>query len=141
MKVTRRDFLQLSAIGALTYPWLGSAADEKTKPLDSAGSAALTTGQGRPNILFAVADDWSFGHAGAYGCKWVKTPAFDRIAREGLLFMRAYTPTGKCAPSRAAMLTGRNPWQLKAAANHWCIFPPEFKTYAEALAGLGYFVG
>ena len=37
----------------------------------------------RPNILFAIADDWSYGHAGAYGCKWVSTPAFDRIAREG----------------------------------------------------------
>jgi arylsulfatase A-like enzyme len=95
----------------------------------------------RPNILFALADDWSFGHAGAYGCTWVKTPAFDRIAREGVLFTHAFTPTGKCAPSRASILTGRNPWQLKAAANHWCYFPPEFKTYAEALEENGYFVG
>ena len=95
----------------------------------------------KPNILFALADDWSFGHAGAYGCTWVKTPAFDRIAREGVLFTHAFTPTGKCAPSRASILTGRNPWQLKAAANHWCYFPPEFKTYAEALEENGYFVG
>jgi arylsulfatase A-like enzyme len=95
----------------------------------------------RPNILFALADDWSFGHGGAYGCPWVKTPAFDRVAREGILFTRAYTPTGKCAPSRSCILTGRNPWQLKAAANHVCYFPPEFKTYAEALAEHGYFVG
>jgi N-sulfoglucosamine sulfohydrolase len=94
-----------------------------------------------PNILFAVADDWGFGHAGAYGCRWVKTPAFDRVARAGIVFTHCYTPCAKCSPSRAAILTGRNPWQLKAAANHWCIFPPEFKTYAEALAGLGYFVG
>lgn len=95
----------------------------------------------RPNILFAVADDWSYGHAGVYGCGWVKTPAFDRLARQGLLFTHAFTPCGKCAPSRACILTGRNPWQLKAAANHWGYFPPEFKTYAEALAGQGYFVG
>ena len=95
----------------------------------------------RPNILFALADDWSFGHAGAYGCKWVKTPAFDRVAERGILFTHAYTPDGKCAPSRAAILTGRNPWQLKAAANHICYFPPEFKSYAEALAEHGYFVG
>ena len=52
----------------------------------------------RPNILFAIADDWGFGHAGAYGCKWVKTPAFDRVAREGILFTRAFTPNAKCAP-------------------------------------------
>lgn len=95
----------------------------------------------KPNILFALADDWGYGHAGAYGCTWVKTPAFDRIAREGVLFTHAYTPTAKCAPSRASILTGRNPWQLKAAANHWCTFPPEFKTYPEALGENGYFVG
>jgi arylsulfatase A-like enzyme len=94
----------------------------------------------RPNILFAVADDWG-RHAGAYGTPWVKTPAFDRIAREGLLFNNAYTPSAKCAPSRACILTGRNPWQLKAAANHICYFPPEFKTWCEALGEHGWFVG
>ncbi len=95
----------------------------------------------RPNILIAVADDWSQGHSGAEGCSWVKTPAFDRIVRSGLLFTRAYTPNAKCSPSRAAMLTGRNPWQLGAAANHNCVFPPEFVTYPEALGKGGYFVG
>lgn len=95
----------------------------------------------RPNILMAVADDWSFGHAGAYGCSWVKTPSFDRIAGEGLLFTRAFTPNAKCAPSRAAILTGRNSWQLKEAANHMCFFPPEFKVYPEVLAEQGYHVG
>ena len=102
---------------------------------------AAASAPARPNILFALADDWGFGHAGAYGCGWVKTPAFDRVAREGVLFTHAYTPTAKCAPSRASILTGRNPWQLKAAANHWCYFPPEFKTYAEALEESGYVVG
>ncbi|MED5576509.1 MAG: heparan N-sulfatase, partial [Planctomycetota bacterium] len=33
----------------------------------------------RPNILFAIADDASFPHMSAYGCKWVQTPAFDRV--------------------------------------------------------------
>jgi arylsulfatase A-like enzyme len=95
----------------------------------------------RPNILFAIADDWSFGHAGAYGCKWVKTPAFDRVANSGVLFSRAYTPNAKCAPSRACILTGRNSWQLGAGCNHECYFPPEYKTYVEALAEHGYTVG
>ena len=94
-----------------------------------------------PNILFALADDWSYGHAGMLGCTWVKTPTVDRLAQQGILFNHAYTPNAKCAPSRATILTGRNPWQLKAAANHWCYFPPEFKTYAEALREHGYFVG
>ena len=60
----------------------------------------------RPNVLFAIADDWG-PHAGAYGTPWVKTPAFDRVAKEGLLFTNAYTPVAKCAPSRAIVLTGR----------------------------------
>ncbi len=88
-----------------------------------------------------MADDWSYGHAGAYQCRWVKTPGFDRVARDGLLFTNAYTPNAKCAPSRACILTGRNPWQLKAGCNHWAFFPPEFKTYAEALGEHGYTVG
>lgn len=93
-----------------------------------------------PNILLAVADDWGL-HGGAYGTSWVKTPAFDRVAREGVLFTRAYTPSAKCAPSRACMLTGRNPWQLKEAANHVCYFPQEFKSWGEALTEHGWFVG
>jgi N-sulfoglucosamine sulfohydrolase len=95
----------------------------------------------RPNILFAIADDWSYGHAGAYGSKFVRTPAFDRVAREGVLFTRAFTPNAKCAPSRAIILTGRNSWQLEEAANHIPFFPAKFKTWVEALGENGYFTG
>jgi len=95
----------------------------------------------RPNILFCIADDASWPHMGAYGCSWVKTPAFDRVAAEGILFTNAYTPNAKCAPSRSCVLTGRNSWQLEEAANHIPYFPAKFKTYAEALAEHGYHVG
>jgi arylsulfatase A-like enzyme len=94
-----------------------------------------------PNILFAIADDVSYPHMSAYGTSWVSTPAFDRVAREGVLFNRAYTPNAKCAPSRSILLTGRHSWQLGAAANHWPYFPKEYRTYAEALAEHGYHVG
>ena len=94
-----------------------------------------------PNILFAIADDASWKHFGAYGCDWVKTPAFDRVAAQGILFTQAYTPNAKCAPSRASILTGRNSWQLEEAANHSPVFPAKFKTYAEALGENGYWVG
>ena len=104
-------------------------------------AGGLQAADGRPpNILFAIADDWG-RHAGAYGTKWVRTPHFDRVAREGILFNNAYTPNAKCAPSRAAILTGRNSWQLKEAANHLCYFPPEFKGWGEALAENGWMVG
>ena len=95
----------------------------------------------KPNILFAIADDASWKHFGAYGCDWVNTPAFDRVAKNGILFTRAYTPNAKCAPSRACILTGRNSWQLEEATNHSPHFPAKFKTYAEALGENGYWVG
>lgn len=107
----------------------------------AAHAGESTSAPSRPNVLLCIADDWSFGHAGVYGCSWVKTPGFDRVAREGLVFSRMYTPNAKCAPSRACLLTGRNSWQLKDACNHICYFPPEFKTYVEALRESGYLVG
>ena len=56
--------------------------------------------QQQPNILFAIADDWSWPHASAYGDPVVNTPAFDRIAREGILFEHAYVSAPSCTPSR-----------------------------------------
>ncbi|MFT4692007.1 MAG: N-sulfoglucosamine sulfohydrolase [Limisphaerales bacterium] len=95
----------------------------------------------RPNILFCIADDASFPHMGAYGTKWVTSPGFDRVAEEGILFTRAYTPNAKCSPSRACILTGRNTWQLEEACNHVPMFPAKFKSYCEALMDNGYTVG
>ncbi len=91
-----------------------------------------------PNILICIADD--AGHMGK-NVSWVNTPAFDRVATEGIRFSNAYTPNAKCAPSRACLLTGRNSWQLKEAANHWNNFDAEFKTFPEALKHFGYFTG
>ena len=94
-----------------------------------------------PNILIAIADDATYKHFGAYGTDWVKTPNFDKVAEQGILFMNAYTPNAKCAPSRSCIITGRNSWQLEAAANHWGYFPKKFKTYPEVLKEHGYFTG
>lgn len=93
-----------------------------------------------PNILFVMADDWGL-HAGAYGTPWVETPAFDKLASEGLLFRQAYTPMAKCAPSRAITLTGRHLWQLEEAGNHMAAFPPKFKSWPEVLMEQGWTVG
>ncbi len=106
-------------------------------------AAAVFTGrvEAAPNILFLIADDASPHFGAAYGCSWVRTPHIDRLARNGLVFENAYTPTAKCSPSRAAILTGRNPWQLEEAANHWPQFPVKFGTFSEALSGAGIAVG
>ena len=92
----------------------------------SAGNSGQT--EERPNILIAMADDISYPHMSAYGCSVVKTPGFDRIAREGILFNKAYTPNAKSSPSRACFLTGRNSWQLEEACNHVPFFPPKYTT-------------
>ena len=44
----------------------------------------------RPNILFCISDDQSYSHTGANGEPQLKTPAFDRIAREGIRFTHAF---------------------------------------------------
>ncbi len=94
----------------------------------------------RPNILVIMFDDAGLDMS-AYGSTYVNTPGFDTIAKNGILFNRAYTPNAKCAPSRAAFITGRNSWQLDAAANHVNYFPSKFKTYQEVLLENGYTTG
>jgi len=95
----------------------------------------------RPNILLAISDDQSFPHAGAYGCSAVKTPAFDRVAREGLLFRNAFCASPGCSPSRAALLTGRHTWQIEQAGTHASSFPKKYDVYTELLQTSGYHVG
>jgi len=103
-------------------------------------SHAVFSAERRPNILFAIADDWG-PHAGVYGTPWVKTPGFDRIAKEGLLFKNAYTPVAKCAPSRAIVLTGRHAWQNEEAGNHMAFFPAKLKSWPEVLMEKGWHMG
>lgn len=103
--------------------------------------SSLADAADRPNILFAISDDQSYPHCSAYGCNWVQTPAFDRVAANGLLFNRCYTPNAKCAPSRGSILTGRHAWLNEDAANHVYVFPSKFTTYVEALNTNGYSVG
>jgi len=95
----------------------------------------------RPNILIAISDDHSFPHASAYGAKFVETPAFDRIANEGILFMNGWAPSPGCSPSRAAILTGRYPWQIEEAGTHASTFPDKYVVFPDLLEDAGYWVG
>lgn len=94
-----------------------------------------------PNILFAIADDQSFPHASAYGMSTFRTPAFDKIARSGVLFRNAFVTAPQCSPSRASLLTGRPIWQLEEAGTHSSYFPKKYPVFTDALAASGYFVG
>ena len=55
-----------------------------------ASSFCGATEQSRPNILFCISDDQSWAHTGANGDPVVSTPAFDRVAAEGLRFTHSY---------------------------------------------------
>ena len=98
-------------------------------------------GTERPNILFAISDDQSYPYASAYSAKSIFTPAFDRVAREGVLFTNAITASPGCSPSRASILTGRYPWQNEHAGTHASKFSNKFATYPRLLQVAGYHVG
>ena len=95
----------------------------------------------RPNILFAIADDWGWPHAGAYGDPVVKTPTFDRIAAEGVLFENAFVSSPSCTPSRNAILTGQYHWRLGWGGNLWSKLDTKHQTYPHLLEAAGYFTG
>jgi arylsulfatase A-like enzyme len=96
-----------------------------------------------PNILLLIADDWSWPHAGIYpeSDDVVKTPAFDALAGEGVLFNNAFVAAPSCSPSRAAILTGQFPHRLEEAASLYGSFPSKFPVYTQLLEKAGYFVG
>lgn len=95
----------------------------------------------RPNILLCISDDQSYLHTGANGDLIVKTPAFDRIAREGIRFTHAFCDAPTCGPSRSAILTGQHIWRLEEAGNIHSTLPAKFPTYTELLQQAGYAVG
>jgi len=96
-KLSRREAFKLAAAStaALTVASYSRAAQPVSK---------------KPNILFIMADQYRGDCVGADGNDAIITPNLDRIAREGVLFSRAYTSTPSCTPARAGLLSGLSPW-------------------------------
>ncbi|MHC4186385.1 MAG: sulfatase family protein [Planctomycetota bacterium] len=95
----------------------------------------------KANILFAIADDWSWPHASIAGDKVVKTPTFDRVAGEGVMFTNAFVSAPSCTPSRGAILTGQWHWRLEDGGNLFGTLPAKFTVYPDMLEQAGYHVG
>jgi len=95
----------------------------------------------RPNIVFFMADDWSWPHAGILGDPVVKTPTFDRIAGQGVLFENAFVSTPSCTPSRLSILTGQHHWRLQEGDSLGGSLREEYDVYTEMLEKAGYRVG
>jgi uncharacterized sulfatase len=102
---------------------------------------AQAPGARRPNILFCISDDQSWIHAGAHGSKFVKTPGFDRVAREGVLFRHAFVSTPSCAPSRGSVLAGQDFYRLREASMNHTEWPKGLTGYPDLLAARGYHTG
>ncbi len=95
----------------------------------------------RPNILFCIADDWSWPHASIAGDPVVQTPTFDRIAREGVLMTQAHVASPSCTPSRGSVLTGQMFYRLESGGNLWSTLSAKFPVYTDLLEEAGYHVG
>lgn len=104
----------------------------------SAGAIAQSE---RPNILLAISDDQSAMHAGAYGDTSNRTPAFDRVAGEGVLFRYAFAAAPSCTPSRSAILTGRNIWELEEGGILLGVLRSKFTVFTLLLEDAGYELG
>jgi len=122
-------------VGCWAAVGVGLAA-ESEKPIPATGQSS-----DRPNILLCIADDWGWPHAGAYGDPLVQTPTLDRLAREGVLFTRAFVAAPTCTASRGALLTGQAIHRLEEGANLWSRLPAKFRCYPELLREAGYEVG
>ncbi|MBD3392907.1 MAG: sulfatase-like hydrolase/transferase, partial [Chitinivibrionales bacterium] len=110
MHVTsRRESLRIIAAGASAFALSGL----RCGPSDHAGLKR------RPNIFLAIADDWSWPHAGTYPPAPVKLDTFEKLKAHGVHFTNAFVSAPSCAPSRASILTGRNFWELEQGANLW----------------------
>lgn len=100
-KMNRRNFLKLMlAAGAtVSIPGqvLGTSDSKKTK---------------RPNFIIFLADDLGYGDLACYGNPIVRTPHLDKFAKEGVIFTDCHSSGTVCSPSRASLLTGRNPYRI-----------------------------
>jgi len=108
-------------------------------------TSAESAQSSRPNILFIAVDDLR-PELGCYGNDVIKTPRIDRLAREGVLFNRAYCQQAVCNPSRASLLTGMRPdsvrvWDLRVhfreTVSEVVTLPQHFKENGYHAAGIG----
>ena len=80
-----------------------------------------------PNIILMMADDMGMGDTSAYqdvtgnsDQLQISTPNMDRLARMGVRFTDAHTPTSRCSGTRYGLMTGRYPWRSRL--KHWVLF-------------------
>lgn len=91
----------------------------------------------RPHIILVMADDQGYGDCGFTGHSYVKTPNLDAMSQNSVIFDRFYAGAPVCSPTRASVMTGRNPVRVNVP-NHGHYLRPHETTIAEALKTNGY---
>jgi arylsulfatase A len=72
----------------------------------------------KPNVVYILADDLGYGDPGCYNAQSkIPTPNIDRLAKEGVRFTDAHSPSAVCTPTRYALLTGRYAWRSRLQKN------------------------
>src|SRR6266478_4071181 len=96
----------------------------------------------KPSIILIVADDLGYGDLGCYGQTKIKTPNLDKLAAEGVRFTSFYAGSTVCAPSRAALMTGRHSGHtgIRGNAGNQALASQDL-TVAEVLKKAGYATG
>jgi len=92
----------------------------------------------RPNIIFIMSDDHGYQAISAYGDSLNHTPNIDALAKEGMLFNRAFVNNSLCAPSRAAILTGKYSNMNGIKGNGDEVFDGSQNTFPKILHEAGY---
>jgi len=128
----RRVFLRTVGLGLASIPIQGCAS--------AANQPTSISRNSKPNIVLFLADDQSIDDVGCYSNNVIRTPNIDRLAKEGLKFNLAFTPTAICSPSRSALYTGLYPHRNGCHPNHSRI-KPGIKTLPYYLKSMGYRVG
>ena len=102
--------------------------------------AAATADIGRPDIVVVVSDDMRWDLTSAKGHPFLDTPELDRLAGDGMSMDNAFVPSAVCSPSRAAILTGREPFRASAPRIVWRnnSFLETQRTFVEDLQDAGY---
>lgn len=92
----------------------------------------------RPNIVIIISDDHAYQAIGAYGSKLMHTPNIDRIAKEGVVFNKAYVTNSICGPSRAVILTGKYSHKNGFKDNEHSKFDGSQDSFIKQLRASGY---
>src|SRR5215204_2874863 len=116
------------------------------RPVKAVGGVDLGTlpagvSRDKLNLVIITLDTTRADRIGAYGSKEVETPAFDHLAREGVLFDQAVSVAPLTLPAHSSMFTGKFPPEHGVRDNGGFFLGPEQLTLAEVLKSRGYRTG